>query len=213
MLAALAEVGFVRRLLARPLAGSMKITFELQGIGSARSRRLGLAGQLAEFYRDQRGELTQVAGIVGGEVVEVPIGAAFPSEELAITLVGPGLESLWAAEDGCHVWTRADGASEVVRVRVHPGRDATEVLQARLDATEAAARGETQEPVDSLGEAVRRIKYDGGLGDSRSHLLVIEDFRLGEVFHRHTPKLRDGLESLLWLRMTWTEDEAIDDGA
>ena len=67
--------------------------------------------------------------------------------------------------------------------------------------------------MDSLGEAVRRIKYDGGPGDSRSHLLLIEDFRLGEVYRRHTSKLRDGLESLLWLRMTWLEDGGAGDGA
>ncbi|MBO6939576.1 MAG: ATP-dependent Clp protease ATP-binding subunit [Deltaproteobacteria bacterium] len=210
MLAALAEVGFVRRLLSEPLAGSMKITIELTGIGSHRGRRLGLAGQLAELYRAQRGELTQLTAIVDGEVRELPLDTQLFSSELALTLVGPGLESLWAAEDGCHVWTRSDGASEVVRVRIHPGRDATEVLQARLDAQAAVARGEDQEPVDSLGQAVRRIKYDGGRGDSRSHLLVIEDFRLGEVFQRHTSKLRDGLESLLWLRMTWRDEEPTD---
>ncbi len=210
MLAALAEVAFVRRLLSDPLGGSMKITLELTGIGSHRGRRLGLARQLADLYRSQRGELTQLATIGGGEVHEVEPDMPFAGD-LALTLVGPGLESLWADEDGCHVWSRADGASEVVRVRVHRDRDATEVLQERLDTLDALARGEDREPVDSLGRAVRRIKYDGGPGDSRSHLLVIEDFPLGEVYHRHTSKLRDGLEALLWLRMTW--DEEATDGA
>jgi len=205
MLAALAEVGFVRRLLEAPLAGSMKITLALTRIGSHRGRSLGLASGLGRLYCSQRGELAEVACLRSGEVQPVDLDGPMPSTDLAVTLVGPGLESLWAAEDGCHVWTRTDGTSEVVRVRVHRDRDASEVLEERAEALVSG------EPVDTLGRAVRRIRYDGGPGDSRSHLLTIEDFTLGEVYRRHTTKLGDGLEALLWLRMTW--DTEATDGA
>ena len=209
MLAALAEVAFLRRLLAAPLAGSMKVTLHLHQVGRAYGR-LGLKRELVELYSSQRGDVVACAtiGPEGPVPVESVDALHGPFDHVALTLVGPGLDTLWADEAGCHVWTRSDGMSDVVRVHVHTDRNALEILEAHQEtlAEREAGEGVLAESAHGLGAAVRRIQYDGSPGDHRSHLLLIEDFPMGQVYRRHGTKLQGGLEALLWLRMGW-EDE------
>ena len=203
MLAALAEVSFLRRLLAAPLSSPWRITLHLQVLGDARATFVGLSQALREHYVGQRGELESVAfvgpsGVLDGELDSF----ANVAREVAVTLVGLGLDSLWADEDGCHVWTTSHGRSEVVRVRVVPDATARQVLE---EAVAARDGGESRAMDEGLGAAVRRLHYDGLHPSTVSMPLTIEDYRLGHVFSRTTRDVQEGLDVLLWLRMAWEE--------
>jgi len=218
MLAALAEVRFLKRALAREDAGH-SVVLEVSRVGGARARgTMQLFWALVTQYMTKRGEVVSAAArlhrgeVVVEETLQRLVRRAHHTEQVALSVVGVDVADYFAGEHGCHVWTSVTGGSEVVRVRVlPPEREPAALLEhniaARKTYEEALERGDEELPEnpEALLPVVRRIRFDPPRRGQTAPI-DIEDYRLAHAESRRVEKLADALPVFFWLHMSREEE-------
>lgn len=171
---------------------------------------------LARLYAGMRGEVVSAAardadGQLTSASEPVDLDALLASRPLHLVLevMGVGVRTFFAGEEGCHLWSSLLSGSEVVRVRaIEPAEDATPAsaiadhLRAARDFQAALARGDWPLPSDPAGllPAVRRVRFDPPARPGETALLEIEDLVTSEVRAHQVARVADGLRPLVWLR-------------
>ncbi len=176
---------------------------------------------LARFYATTRGEVSAAAArdeagrvLRQDEPIDLDALLAARPLQLVLEVIGTGVRSFFAGEEGCHLWTSLLSGSEIVRVRViEPAEDATpaDAIAAHVrDAAlfeEALARGDWPLPEDPAGlsPAVRRVRFDPPARPGETAALEIEDLVTAQVRAHHAARVAEGLAPLVWLRASRRE--------
>ncbi|MCA9611962.1 MAG: ATP-dependent Clp protease ATP-binding subunit [Myxococcales bacterium] len=199
-----------------------RVQVELLRVGVGRgAKALGLFGALTRHYVELGRELVGHAALVRGEVREGDLAGLLDlgPEMVVLELHGIGVRGLFERDEGCHVFSHADGSSEIVRVRVldadlPPDRRIATHLEARL-ALEAAVAGTGALPEDARGDArgpdalapvVRRYYGDLVRGHGASTAFTVEDHRMTHVEAAEVRALEELLAPFTWLAMGWQEE-------
>ena len=213
LLADLAELGFMERLLAsRGQADRHVVRVDLVRLAASHeSRRFsrgnpGLLEWLGRAYASARGALEVAAIDDGAKGATSKSGLDELLEArprlLSLRLVGPGVSDFFAGETGCHV-RRAEGVGpEIVRVNVVPGggspREHLIEHAARARAFEQALEGDGPLPEnpESILPIVRSVTWTPIEG--RPSPASVLDYRLAQVASGRVRQLGDVLRDL-WL--------------
>ncbi len=195
------------------------VIIELARVSRSRSEgrfgrtRPGLLEWLAMGYARGRGQLEQALAVdddgsvrrLGGEL-EDALPQAVPLVLLRIG--GPGVASFYAGEHGCHVRHALSGATEVVRVRVLPGRGRELAAHAagletqRAEFVAALERGDVELPInpDAVPPILRAYHFDPSATGAPTPIEV-EDFPIAHVLRMHVVRLAEVLPTLWMLRL------------
>ena len=190
LLATLAEVHLLRRLLARaddPSAHAVRI--ELQALGSGDG---ALMHRLIGAYASGRATLVGAACHLGDEAVRVHDLAtlrreAARSRHVLLDVVGLGVRDLLEHDTGVHLWQSPRHETQIVSVRVGPvgaGEDPVQRLEARasleLAYLTALEAGEPGEDPTALLPAVRRFRSERATDDDGAPVAIeVEDYPTG----------------------------------
>ncbi|HWB80045.1 MAG TPA: hypothetical protein VG755_34005, partial [Nannocystaceae bacterium] len=124
-----------------------------------------------------------------------------------LRISGPAVASFYATEHGCHVRHSLSGATEVVRVRVLPGRDRDlyqhrDELEAQRKAFVQALEsgGEPTPNPDGVPPILRAYHWDPSPGGEPTRIEV-EDFPIAHVLRSHVRRLAEVLPTLWMLRL------------
>jgi len=182
----------------------------------------GLLEWLAAAYANSRGEVEEVVAVesLASGVVEIlnrKVAVRRAVEQIAIRIVGTGVRTMLAREEGCHVRESLTGGTEVVRVRIYDGRDTTARdhvagLQTRRDAyvfaiEHGASDGPATQDPEAVLPIVRRYHYDPETPNQQSWIEV-EDFPLAYAERRQVRQLAEVLPDLWFLHLGTRPAEA-----
>ena len=225
LLAALAEVEFLRRALATVEDLRRHAVFiELLHLGLARrspALREGAGGSLMEALarayvsREARGELEGHAlryadgTVEEGQELAAGLRLARLPEQLVLRVSGLGVLDFFEGETGCHIWRSLARGSDVLRVRVlpaEPGLSPAGFIAAHLErarAFEAALErgGALPDNPESLLPLCREYQFDPPLRPGESAPLEVVDYALGYAGAQRVKSLDLGLPRLWLLRM------------
>ena len=155
-----------------------------------------------------RGEIEESLIVDGqgrrfGHVGATVVGA----RRALLRIVGPGVAAFYGPEEGSHVRDSIAGGTEVVRVRVLPGRGVE--LGAHLEALDAGATAfaealESGEVLprnpDALLPVVRRYTFDPPSPGALAWIDV-EDYPLMYAYRGRSADLHEALDTVWLLRM------------
>ncbi|MBC8073200.1 MAG: hypothetical protein IAG13_33065 [Deltaproteobacteria bacterium] len=173
------------------------------------------AGTTSSGYAHGRGQLELALAIADDGstrtlVGELEHGLVEAVQMVLLRISGPAVASFYACEHGCHVRHALSGATEVVRVRVLPGRDRDLAAhRAALDAQRAAFVHALEHGVaadalppnpDGVPPILRAYHYDAAPGGEPA-MLEVEDFPIAHVLRMHVRRLADVLPMLWMLRL------------
>ncbi len=211
LLATLAEVHLLRRLLARaddPSAHAVRI--ELQSLGSGDG---GLMHRLVGAYVSGRVTFVGAACHFVDRVVRVDSVGALRKEaprarHVLLDVVGLGVRDLLEHDTGVHLWQSPRHETQIVSVRVEPfdaEDDAVMRLEARaaleLAYLSALEAGEPAEDPTELMPAVRRFRSARVTDDKGAPMAIeVEDYRAGYAATLHARHIGEIMPQLWLLR-------------
>ncbi|MCA9690524.1 MAG: hypothetical protein KC636_13005, partial [Myxococcales bacterium] len=175
----------------------------------------GLLEWLAEAYAQHgQGEVDEraVAELAGDDATVSryqPERYHRAFEQVTLRIIGPSVRTFFRGEHGCHVRHSVSGTSEVVRVRVLPGRERSaeahlrgiaEARRAFEEWLEGGSDGRAPDNPDEILPILRRYHFDLPSAGVQAPI-VVEDYVLAHATETRVRQLGDALPTLWILRL------------